>query len=71
MCIKNNSYIDILDKLNIFCFSLKAGRLLSHIPYQLYTKQSSIQKGLCFNTICKPEDPIPGPSNISVEFNRV
>ncbi|XP_053162182.1 DNA repair protein REV1 isoform X3 [Hemicordylus capensis] len=51
--------------------SVKAGRLLSYIPYQLYTKQSSIQKGLCFNTICKPEDPIPGPSNISVELNRV
>nr|XP_056717743.1 DNA repair protein REV1 isoform X2 [Euleptes europaea] len=51
--------------------SIKAGRLLSHIPYQLYTKQSSIQKGLCFNTVCKPEDPIPGPSNISVELNRV
>ncbi|XP_015285188.1 PREDICTED: DNA repair protein REV1-like, partial [Gekko japonicus] len=39
--------------------SIKAGCLLSYIPYQLYTKQSSIQKGLCFNTICKPEDPIP------------
>ncbi|KAH0624622.1 hypothetical protein JD844_032280 [Phrynosoma platyrhinos] len=51
--------------------SIKAGRLLSYIPYQLYTKQSSIQKGLRFNTICKPEDPIPGPSNISVEVNRV
>ncbi|XP_054829870.1 DNA repair protein REV1 isoform X2 [Eublepharis macularius] len=51
--------------------SIKAGRLLSHIPYQLYRKQSSIQKSLCFNTICKPEDPIPGPSNISVELNRV
>ncbi|XP_077199617.1 DNA repair protein REV1 isoform X1 [Paroedura picta] len=51
--------------------SIKAGRLLSYIPYQLYTKQSSIQKGLCFNTICKPEDNIPGPSNISVELNRV
>ncbi|XP_042317030.1 DNA repair protein REV1 isoform X2 [Sceloporus undulatus] len=51
--------------------SIKAGRLLSYIPYQLYTKQSSIQKGLRFNTICKPEDPIPGPSNISVELNRV
>ncbi|XP_062982340.1 DNA repair protein REV1 isoform X2 [Elgaria multicarinata webbii] len=51
--------------------SIKAGRLLSYIPYQLYTKQSSIQKGLWFNTVCKPEDPIPGPSNISVELNRV
>nr|XP_028583712.1 DNA repair protein REV1 isoform X1 [Podarcis muralis] len=51
--------------------SIKAGRLLSYIPYQLYTKHSSFQKGLCFNTICKPEEPIAGPSNISVEFNRV
>nr|XP_020661263.1 DNA repair protein REV1 isoform X1 [Pogona vitticeps]XP_020661264.1 DNA repair protein REV1 isoform X1 [Pogona vitticeps]XP_020661265.1 DNA repair protein REV1 isoform X1 [Pogona vitticeps]XP_020661266.1 DNA repair protein REV1 isoform X1 [Pogona vitticeps] len=51
--------------------SIKAGQLLSYIPYQLYTKQSSIQKGLRFNTICKPEDPVPGPSNTSVELNRV
>uniref|UniRef100_A0A8D0KN23 DNA repair protein REV1 n=1 Tax=Salvator merianae TaxID=96440 RepID=A0A8D0KN23_SALMN len=51
--------------------SIKAGRLLSYIPYQLYTKRSSIQKGLSFNTICKPEEPVPGPSNISVDFNRV
>ncbi|XP_061482850.1 DNA repair protein REV1 isoform X2 [Rhineura floridana] len=51
--------------------SIKAGRLLSYIPYQLYTKQSSFQKGLCFNTICKSEEPIPGPSNISVDINRV
>uniref|UniRef100_A0A8B9QWQ7 DNA repair protein REV1 n=1 Tax=Anas platyrhynchos TaxID=8839 RepID=A0A8B9QWQ7_ANAPL len=41
--------------------SIKAGRLLSHIPYQLYTKQSSVQKGLSFNSICKPEDAMPGP----------
>ncbi|NXO04650.1 REV1 protein, partial [Rhinopomastus cyanomelas] len=51
--------------------SIKAGRLLSHIPYQLYTKQSSVQKGLNFNSICKPEDPMPGPSNITKELNRV
>lgn len=51
--------------------SVKAGRLLSYIPYQLYTKQSTIQRGLCFNTICKPEDPVPGPSNISVDLSRV
>uniref|UniRef100_A0A8D0GWC8 DNA repair protein REV1 n=1 Tax=Sphenodon punctatus TaxID=8508 RepID=A0A8D0GWC8_SPHPU len=51
--------------------SIKAGRLLSHIPYQLYTKQSSVQRGLNFNTICKPEDPLPGPSNIAIELNRV
>nr|XP_009508556.1 PREDICTED: DNA repair protein REV1 isoform X2 [Phalacrocorax carbo] len=51
--------------------SIKAGRLLSHIPYQLYTKQSSVQKGLNFNNICKPEDAVPGPSNISKDLNRV
>ncbi|NWU95928.1 REV1 protein, partial [Upupa epops] len=51
--------------------SIKAGRLLSHIPYQLYTKQSSVQKGLNFNSICKPEDPMPGPSNIPKDVNRV
>uniref|UniRef100_A0A8D2CYM8 DNA repair protein REV1 n=1 Tax=Sciurus vulgaris TaxID=55149 RepID=A0A8D2CYM8_SCIVU len=38
--------------------SVKAGRLLSCIPYQLYTKQSSMQKGLNFNPVCKPEDPV-------------
>ncbi|KAM9264900.1 DNA repair protein REV1 isoform 3-T3 [Cariama cristata] len=51
--------------------SIKAGRLLSHIPYQLYTKQSSVQKGLNFNSICKPEDAMPGPSNIAKDVNRV
>lgn len=53
------------------CFSIKAGRLLSHIPYQLYTKQSSVQKGLSFNSICKPEDAMPGPSNTAKDLNRV
>ncbi|RMC06664.1 hypothetical protein DUI87_16102 [Hirundo rustica rustica] len=51
--------------------SIKAGRLLSYIPYQLYTKQSSVQKGLNFNSICKPEDAVPGPSNIAKDLNRV
>ncbi|NXJ30179.1 REV1 protein, partial [Dicrurus megarhynchus] len=51
--------------------SIKAGRLLSHIPYQLYTKQSSVQRGLNFNSICKPEDAMPGPSNIAKDLNRV
>ncbi|NWR73960.1 REV1 protein, partial [Centropus unirufus] len=51
--------------------SIKAGRLLSYIPYQLYTKQSSVQKGLNFNSICKPEDAMPGPSNIAKDLNRV
>ncbi|XP_051488926.1 DNA repair protein REV1 isoform X5 [Apus apus] len=51
--------------------SIKAGRLLSYIPYQLYTKQSNVQKGLNFNSICKPEDAMPGPSNIAKDLNRV
>ncbi|XP_071457942.1 DNA repair protein REV1 isoform X4 [Marmota flaviventris] len=50
--------------------SIKAGRLLSCIPYQLYTKQSSMQKGLSFNPVCKPEDPVPGPSNIARQLNN-
>ncbi|XP_062934897.1 DNA repair protein REV1 isoform X2 [Cynocephalus volans] len=49
--------------------SIKAGRLLSYIPYQLYTKQSSVQKSLNFNPVCKPEDPGPGPSNIAKQLN--
>ncbi|XP_017656764.1 DNA repair protein REV1 isoform X2 [Nannospalax galili] len=50
--------------------SIKAGRLLSYIPYQLYTKPSSAQKGLNFNPVCKPEDPVPGPSNIAKQLNN-
>ncbi|XP_036735952.2 DNA repair protein REV1 isoform X2 [Manis pentadactyla] len=50
--------------------SIKAGRLLSYIPYQLYNKQSSVQKGLNFNPVCKPEDPMPGPSNIAKQLNN-
>ncbi|XP_020007777.1 DNA repair protein REV1 isoform X2 [Castor canadensis] len=50
--------------------SIKAGRLLSYIPYQLYTKQSSVQKGLNYNPVCKPEDPMPGPSNIAKQLNN-
>ncbi|XP_065747116.1 DNA repair protein REV1 isoform X1 [Phocoena phocoena] len=49
--------------------SIKAGRLLSYIPYQLYSKQSSTQKGLNFNPVCKPEDPVPGPSSITKQLN--
>ncbi|ELV11555.1 DNA repair protein REV1 [Tupaia chinensis] len=49
--------------------SIKAGRLLSYIPYQLYTKQSSVQRGLNFNSVCKPEDPVPGPSNIAKQLH--
>ncbi|XP_037383853.1 DNA repair protein REV1 isoform X3 [Talpa occidentalis] len=50
--------------------SIKAGRLLSYIPYQLYSKPSSVQKGLNFNPVCKPEDPEPGPSNIAKQLNN-
>ncbi|KAK6485388.1 DNA repair protein REV1-like isoform X1 [Huso huso] len=48
--------------------SVKAGRLLSYVQYQLYAKQ----KGLNFNDVCKNEEHGPGPSNIHKEFeNRV
>ncbi|XP_058540389.1 DNA repair protein REV1 isoform X2 [Neofelis nebulosa] len=51
--------------------SIKAGRLLSYIPYQLYSKQSNMQKGLNFNPVCKPEDPVlPGPSSVSKQLNN-
>ncbi|XP_052505624.1 DNA repair protein REV1 isoform X2 [Budorcas taxicolor] len=49
--------------------SIKAGRLLSCIPYQLYSKQSSVQKSLNFNPVCKPEDALPGPSSITKQLN--
>uniref|UniRef100_A0A452TSN0 DNA repair protein REV1 n=1 Tax=Ursus maritimus TaxID=29073 RepID=A0A452TSN0_URSMA len=45
--------------------SIKAGRLLSCIPYQLYSKQSNMQKGLNFNPACKAEEPVPGPSSVA------
>ncbi|KAM6179428.1 DNA repair protein REV1 isoform 2-T2 [Erethizon dorsatum] len=50
--------------------SIKAGRLLSYIPYQLYTKQSRAQKSLNFNPVRKPEDPVPGPSNVATQLNN-
>ncbi|XP_006887857.1 PREDICTED: DNA repair protein REV1 isoform X2 [Elephantulus edwardii] len=50
--------------------SIKAGKLLSYIPYQLYTKQSSVQKSLNFNSVCRPEEPVPGPSNIAKQLNN-
>ncbi|GAB1284904.1 DNA repair protein REV1 [Apodemus speciosus] len=50
--------------------SIKAGRLLSSVPYQLYTKPSAAQKSLNFNPVCKPEDPVPGPSNIAKQLNN-
>ncbi|XP_075708747.1 DNA repair protein REV1 [Rhinoderma darwinii] len=42
--------------------SIQAGRLLSYVPYQLYTKQSSAQKCLKFTSKCKPEDLFKGDS---------
>ncbi|KAM8975617.1 DNA repair protein REV1 isoform 2-T2 [Pelodytes ibericus] len=50
--------------------SIKAGRLLSYVPYQLYTKQSSIQKSLNFTFKCKSDDQCPGPSNITKDVNH-
>ncbi|XP_075836500.1 DNA repair protein REV1 isoform X1 [Microtus pennsylvanicus] len=50
--------------------SIKAGRLLSYIPYQLYNKPSSAQKSLNFSSVCKPEEPVPGPSNIAKHLNN-
>uniref|UniRef100_H3AQM6 DNA repair protein REV1 n=1 Tax=Latimeria chalumnae TaxID=7897 RepID=H3AQM6_LATCH len=50
--------------------SIKAGCLLSYIPYQLYTMQSSVQKGLNFTAVCRREEPTPGPSNIAKELNN-
>ncbi|XP_066233661.1 DNA repair protein REV1 isoform X3 [Saccopteryx leptura] len=50
--------------------SIKAGRLLSYVPYQLYSKQSTVQKGLSFNPVCKPEDPVPGPSSRAKQLNN-
>ncbi|KAM5227222.1 DNA repair protein REV1 isoform 2-T2 [Ctenodactylus gundi] len=50
--------------------SIKAGRLLSYIPYQLYTKQSNVQRSLNFNPVCKPEDPVPGSSNVAKQLNN-
>nr|XP_033804083.1 DNA repair protein REV1 isoform X2 [Geotrypetes seraphini] len=51
--------------------SIKAGRLLSCIPYKLYTKMSGAQRGLNFNNVCKSEDPLAGPSNSAEELNRI
>lgn len=35
-----------IGKVNMCCFSVAAGRLLSYIPYQLYTRQTKIQQGM-------------------------
>lgn len=48
--------------------SIKAGRLLSSVPYQLYTKPSTAQKSLNFTPVCKPEEPVPGPSDIAKQL---
>ncbi|XP_028656450.2 DNA repair protein REV1 [Erpetoichthys calabaricus] len=44
--------------------SIKAGRLLSYLQYQLYSRQKSLN----FNNVCKLEEPTPGPSNIPKEL---
>lgn len=49
--------------------SIKAGRLLSYIPYLLYNKQSNAQKVLNFNTVCKPEESLPGPSPVAIKLD--
>lgn len=48
--------------------SIKAGRLLSSVPYQLYTKPSTAQKSLSFTPVCKPEEPVPGPSDVAKQL---
>ncbi|CAI9572309.1 unnamed protein product [Staurois parvus] len=50
--------------------SIKAGRLLSFVPYQLYTKQSSVQKGLDFTFKCRTENFHSGSRNVSQDFNH-
>ncbi|XP_078514140.1 DNA repair protein REV1 [Lissotriton helveticus] len=49
--------------------SIKAGRLLSYIPYLLYNKQSNAQKVLNFNTVCKPKESLPGPSHVAIKLD--
>ncbi|XP_018418937.1 PREDICTED: DNA repair protein REV1 isoform X2 [Nanorana parkeri] len=50
--------------------SIKAGRLLSYVPYQLYTKQSSVQKGLNFTFKCRSENSHSGSRNVTRDFNH-
>ncbi|XP_043927902.1 DNA repair protein REV1 [Protopterus annectens] len=47
--------------------SIKVGYLLPYIPYQLYTKLPSTQKGFIFRSLCKPEESVAGPSNITTQ----
>lgn len=49
--------------------SIKAGRLLSYVPYQLYTKQSSLQKGLDFTFKCRTENSHSGSRNVTQDFD--
>ncbi|XP_069060491.1 DNA repair protein REV1 [Pleurodeles waltl] len=51
--------------------SIKAGRLLSYIPYLLYNKQSNAQKVLNFNPVCKPEETLPGPSHAAIKLDSI
>uniref|UniRef100_A0A8C5P6Q6 DNA repair protein REV1 n=1 Tax=Leptobrachium leishanense TaxID=445787 RepID=A0A8C5P6Q6_9ANUR len=50
--------------------SIKAGHLLSYVPYQLYTKQPSAQKSLNFTSKCRSDDQMPGPSSIARSANH-
>ncbi|XP_072269443.1 DNA repair protein REV1 isoform X2 [Pyxicephalus adspersus] len=50
--------------------SIKAGRLLSYVPYQLYTKQSSVQKGLNFTFKCRTDNSLLGSRNGTRDFNH-
>ncbi|XP_069492793.1 DNA repair protein REV1 isoform X2 [Ambystoma mexicanum] len=49
--------------------SIKAGQLLSYIPFQLYTKHSNAQKVLNFNTAWKHKETLPVPSPLATELN--
>ncbi|EPY75732.1 DNA repair protein REV1 [Camelus ferus] len=59
----------VISALDMNRRSIKAGRLLSYIPYQLYSKQSTVQRSLPFNPVCRPEDPAPGPSSVTRQLN--
>ncbi|KAM9321622.1 DNA repair protein REV1 [Gastrophryne carolinensis] len=50
--------------------SIKAGRLLSYVPYQLYTKKSSVQKSLNFTFKCREEDSVSESKNSILTLNH-
>ncbi|XP_075056261.1 DNA repair protein REV1 isoform X2 [Mixophyes fleayi] len=51
--------------------SIKAGRLLSYVPYQLYTKQSSVQRGLNFTSKHRSEDQFSESSSDARDIHKV